>query len=83
MAGGNEPELFDGEGQAELFGAEATPGYRADPDKVRTRLHRILAQARAALQRTIFPQMTLFPPREEDVQLRFAFDAEIARPEAA
>src|SRR5437870_2202122 len=57
-----------------LLGEDApTPVYRADPDKVRAELHRILAEARAAQTlpwtprktlsyRTIFPQMTNWRP---------------------
>lgn len=77
-----------------MFGAEAAPAYRPDPDKVRARLHHILAQARGVEKlpwdstrtspyRTIFPQMTSWPPDEEAAQLRFEFDEEMARLEAA
>jgi hypothetical protein len=69
MAGDDQPDLFGTETQDDLFGEDAAPvEYWADPDKVRARLHRILAEARAAqklpweptrvsLYRTIFPQM--------------------------
>jgi hypothetical protein len=61
---------------------------------VRGRLHKILAEARAArtipweptrvsLYRTIFPQMTLWLPDDEGAQLRFEFETEMARLEAA
>lgn len=84
-----EPEM-----QADLFGAEPVPAYRPDPEKVRSRLHKILAEARAAktlpwepttlsLYRTIFPQMTNWLPEEEGAQLRFQFEEELARLEAA
>jgi len=81
--------------QDDLFSEDAAaPEYRPDPDKVRARLHKILAEARAAqklpweptrvtLYRTIFPQMTNWLPEDEGAQLRFEFDAEIARLEAA
>ncbi len=63
-------------------------------DKVRSRLHKILAEARAAetfpwqptrvsLYRTIFPQMTLWLPEDEGAQLRFEFETEVARLESA
>jgi hypothetical protein len=89
-----EPDLFVSESQPDLFGAAAAPAYRPDPDKVRARLHKILAEARAArtlprepprvsLYRTIFPQMTLWLPEDEGAQLRFEFDTELARLEAA
>ncbi len=75
-------------------GPAAAPAYRPDPGKVRSRLHKILAEARAAqtlpwepatvsLYRTIFPQMSLWLPDEEAAQLRFEFEAEMARLEAA
>ncbi|MFY9989882.1 MAG: hypothetical protein WAL40_02425 [Rhodoplanes sp.] len=94
MARTSQPDLFVTESQPDLFGAEAVPAYRPDPDKVRSRLHKILAEARAAqtfpweptrvsLYRTIFPQMTLWLPEDEGAQLRFEFDTELARLEAA
>jgi hypothetical protein len=70
MAQSKQPDLFGDDAQPELFGEDApAPVYRADPDKVRARLHKILGEARAAetlpwepgdvsLYRTIFPQMT-------------------------
>lgn len=91
----DSPDFFEEEAQADLFGAEATRVvYRPDPDKVRRRLEKILAEARAArklpwepttlsLYRTIFPEMTNWLPDEEGAQLRFAFEAELARLEAA
>lgn len=91
MARSNEADLFATETQPDLFGPDAAaPAYRPDPDKVRARLHRILAEARAAqsfpweptrvsLYRTIFPQMTLWLPEGEAAQLRFEFEEELAR----
>ena len=89
-----QSDLFEPEAQPDLFGAAAAPAYRPDPDKVRSRLHRIIAEAKAArtlpwdpsrvsLYRTIFPQMTLFLPEEEGTQLRLEFDSELARLQAA
>jgi hypothetical protein len=94
MARTDESDHFEKEPQPDLFGSEPAPAYRPDPDKVRARLHRILAEARGAqifpweptrvsLYRTIFPQMTLWLPEEEGAQLRFEFETEIARLEAA
>ena len=95
MARDDQPDLFGTETQDDLFDEDAAPvEYRADPDKVRARLHRILAEARAArklpweptrvsLYRTIFPQMTNWLPDEEGAQLRFEFETEIKRLEAA
>ena len=90
-----QPDLFATESQSDMFGEDSpTPVYRPDPDKVRSRLHKILAEARAAeklpwdrdkllVYRTIFPQMTNWLPEEEGAQLRFEFETEIARLEAA
>lgn len=95
MARHDQPDLFATEAQADLFGEDsAPPEYRADPDKVRARLHKILAEARAAqrlpweparvsLYRTIFPQMTNWLPEDEGAQLRFEFETEMARLRAA
>ena len=94
MARSSQPDRFVTELQSDLFGAEATPAYHPNPDKVRARLHKILAEARAAqaspweparvsLYRTIFPQMTLWLPEEEAAQLRFEFETEMARLETA
>lgn len=94
MAPNDNPDLFEEEGQPDLFGSEAAPAFRPDPDKVRRRLEKILAEARAArklpwepttvsLYRTIFPQMTNWLPEEEGAQLRFEFETELARLEAA
>jgi hypothetical protein len=94
MARTNQSDFFTSEIQDDLFGPESLPTYRPDPDKVRARLHRILAEARAAqklpwdparvsLYRTIFPQMTNWLPEEEGVQLRFEFEAQMERLKAA
>ena len=88
------PDLLQGESQPDLFGAEAVPAYRPDPDKVRARLRLILGEAQAAptlpweparlsLYRTIFPQMTNWLPEDEGKQLRFEFEKEMERLEAA
>ena len=95
MARDDHPDMFSEDGQSDLFGAkENAPTYRPDPDKVRSRLHKILAEARAAqtfpwepsrvsLYRTIFPQMALWLPEDESSQLCFDFETELARLEAA
>ncbi len=94
MTDTGEPDLFGNDGQADLFGAEPAPAYRPDPDKVRRRLQKMLADARAAetipwrpaivkLYETIFPQMTNWLPDEEAAQLRFEFETELERLKAA
>jgi hypothetical protein len=94
MSSPRQGDLFGTE-QSDLFDDDApTPVYRADPDEVRAELHKILAEARAAqklpwapkqvsLYRTIFPQMANWLPDEEAAQLRFDFDTEMKRLEAA
>jgi hypothetical protein len=84
-----------GEDQPELPGVEQDAAvYHADPDEVRAELLSVLAKARAAQSfpwdarrtlywRTVFPQMTNWLPDEEAAQLRFEFEAEIRRLEAA
>lgn len=82
-----------GEGQPELPDAEEMV-YRADPDEVRSELLRVLAEAREAQAfpwdarrtlywRTVFPQMANWLPDEEAAQLRFEFETEIRRLDAA
>ena len=95
MTRARQSDFFGGESQQpDLFGAEAAPAYRPDPAKVRSRLHKILAEAKAAktppweptrvsLYRTIFPQMSLFLPEKEGAQLRLEFETEMARLAAA
>jgi hypothetical protein len=95
MASSRQSDLFQTDTQSDLFGEDTpTPEYRADPDTVRTELYKILAEARAAqklpwepstvlLYRTIFPQMTNWLPDDEGAQLRFEFETEIKRLEAA
>jgi hypothetical protein len=90
-----QSDLFQTEEQSDLVGEDTpTPEYRANPDSVRAELYKILAEARAAqelpwepktvlLYRTIFPQMTNWLPDEEGAQLRFEFETEIRRLEAA
>ena len=90
----DDPDLFHTEFQPDLFGDAAPPAYRPDPDKVRSRLYKILAEARAAktlpwepttvsLYRTIFPQMSHWLPDDEAAQLRFEFETELERLKAA
>jgi len=90
-----QQDLFEAEAQPELFESDAAPpAYRPDPDQVRARLHKILAEARAAqklpwdpdkllVYRTIFPQMAGWLPEQEAAQLRFEFDTEMERLKAA
>jgi hypothetical protein len=91
----DDPDFVESDPQADLFGPDAAPpAYRPDPDKVRARLHKILAEMKAAqtlpwepttvsLYRTIFPQMANWLPKEEGEQLCFQFEEELIRLEAA
>ena len=95
MARSTQHDLFGPDAQAEMFEPGAAPAaYRPDPDKIRARLQKILAEARAAeklpwdrdkllVYRTIFPQMTGWLPAEEAAQLKFEFETEMARLKAA
>lgn len=94
MTRDHPPDMFFDHPQADLFGADPISAYRPDPEKVRARLYKILAEAKAAqtlpweptrvsLYRTIFPQMTNWLPDEEAAQLRFDFESELVRLNAA
>jgi hypothetical protein len=90
MARTKPADFFDQGEQRELFNAPAAPVYRPNLDKVRARLEKLLAEARAAesmpwessqlsLYRTIYPEMTLWLPDDEAAQYRLAFEAELER----
>lgn len=95
MSSPRQGDLFQGDERPELYDDESqTPTWYPDPDEVRAELHAILAQMRAAasmpwdddrasLYRVIFPQMTNALPQDEGAQLRFQFEEELARLEAA
>jgi hypothetical protein len=94
MAAPRQGDLFGNDGADPSDDDFETPEYHADPEKVREELNKILAEARAAqtmpwdarraaLYRTIFPQMTNWLPEEEAGQLRFEFETELARLQAA
>ena len=76
--------------QPDLFGSPEPPRWQPDPDKVRRRLERILAEARAAdtmpwqksqqnLYRKIFPDMAGLLPADEAAQYCFQFEQEWER----
>ena len=94
MTSPRQRDLFHEDEQPELFEGAPTPVYCPDPDEVRAQLQRILAEARAAktlpweprktaLYQTIFPQMTHCLPDDEGAQLRFEFENELIRLNAA
>jgi hypothetical protein len=68
--------------------------HKASPDRVRLKLQRILAEARAAetmpwdetrlrYLRTVVPQMVNWLPEDEAAQLRFELEEEVKRLELA
>jgi hypothetical protein len=94
MGSRRQGDLFGHDGPDSSDDDFETLVYYPDPDKVREELHKILAEARAAqvmpwnamratLYRIIFPQMTNCLPEDEGAQLRFDFETELARLEAA
>jgi hypothetical protein len=94
MTASRQGDLFGKNGPDPSDDDFETPVCYADPDKVREELHRILAEARAAkampwdakraaLYRTISLQMTGCLSDDEGAQLRFDFETELARFEAA
>lgn len=86
-----------GKAQLEMFAAEeaelfptAPAVVHPDPDRIRRRLARILAEAHAAqsmpwddnqrrLYEQVVPQMSLALPEAEGDQLRLEFERELAR----
>ena len=94
MTAPRQGDLFGNDGPDPSDDDFETPVYYPDPDKVREELHRILGEARAAktipweanrtaLYRTIVPQMAGCLLLDEGAQLRFDFETEMARLEAA
>ncbi|MER9452289.1 hypothetical protein [Mesorhizobium sp. M0478] len=90
----NQLDLFGADEQSGLFDEDAPTVYHGDPDRVRARLHKLIAEARSAetlpwdqdsvrLYRKIVPQMVLWLPEEEAAQLKFEFEAEMVRLKAA
>jgi len=88
------PDLFgQTPPQGDLFAGERRSDHRVviDPDNIRRRLHKMLAEARAADSRPpwsdgttrsnvfVFPQMANWLPVEEAEQLRLEFRAEMVR----
>jgi hypothetical protein len=82
------PQAYRGS-QLELFGGESAPPSRSTPDEMREYLHELLAEARAAetmpitADRGLFALLSFWLPEEESTQLRFEFETELTRLEAA
>ena len=89
------PDLFGfNSSQGDLFAGEPARNTGigvADPDQIRARLYKLLAEVRGAeskspwnerttrMNQTIFPQMANWLPAEEAEQLRLEFRAEMER----
>jgi hypothetical protein len=89
------PDLFGLQpAQGDLFAEESARDNGvgvADPNEVRARLHKMLAEARAAesmppwnerttrMYQIVFPQMANWLPEAEAEQLRFEFHRELKR----
>lgn len=82
LFGADEPEPFDEDAPIVY--------YHGDPERVRARVLRLIAEARAAdtlpwddddvrLYRKIVPQMVRWLPEEEAAQLCFEFEQEMRR----
>lgn len=77
--------------QGDLFGPVPAPAHRPDPELVRRRIDRILAQlraedsvrgwvhGRASLLRIVFPQLTGWLPEDEAIRFDAEFEAEMVR----
>ncbi len=94
MADSDQFDTILDRNQLDMFGAPPAQNYDPDPANVRAELHDLLEQARAAkalpwpparaaLLRTIFPQMANWLPEDEAKQLRFDFETELKRLKAA
>jgi hypothetical protein len=92
MSRSAHPDLINT--QADLFGAPPPQSYAPSLETVRKEVHRVLGQAKSATVmpwpseklrywRTVFPQMTNWLPPEEAAQLRFEFEEELRRLDAA
>ena len=91
----SQQDFFQSAPQNDLFaGEKRQENNAADPQRVRERLHRIIAEARAAdtlpwdtkklgYYRIVVPQMSLWLPADEASQLRFEFTEEVKRLELA
>jgi hypothetical protein len=89
MADFDQPDHIRWARQLDLFGGEPALELAATPEKMRVYLHELLAEARAAktlpitADRGLFAVLSYWLPEEESAQLRFEFETELARLEAA
>lgn len=90
----SQGDMLYGHEQADLFRAMTVPAYRPEPQRVRRRVDRILAELRAeesardwpfgrvSFFRMVFPKLTCWLPEGEAAHLEARFEAEMARLEA-
>lgn len=94
MTASRQGNLFEGDAPDTSAEDRRTPLYRPDLGRVRVKLRQILTEARAAetmpwdadrllVYRTIFPHMARWLPEDEAAQLRFDFETELKRLQAA
>ena len=85
-----QPDLFLAEPDPELWDQRPVQVFRPDPDRIRRRLHALLARMRAAQRmplpehelrtwQTVFPNMAQSLPEDEGEQLQLEFAREMQR----
>jgi hypothetical protein len=86
-----QQDLFgNGQQELDLEEARARTVVYPNPNRVRMRLHKVLAEIRGAREmpwdddtlgyhQLVFPQMSRSLPAEEAAQLRFEFEEEVKR----
>jgi hypothetical protein len=87
----NQQDLFGfGQTELDLEAARAKTVVHPNPDRVRAKLNKVLAEIRAASEmpwdddtlgyhQLVFPQMSRSLPEEEAAQLRFEFEEKVKR----
>jgi hypothetical protein len=87
----NQQDLFGfGQTELDLEAARARTVVHPNPDRVRAKLNKVLAEIRAASEmpwdddtlgyhQLVFPQMSRSLPEEEAAQLRFEFEEQVKR----
>ena len=90
MSSPHQPGFFLPDAEPDLFGPDYAPRvYYPDPDRVRGRLQKILAELRGAAphrldgDRELLPAHVFADAEMPAAQLRFEFETELARLKAA
>ena len=91
----NRSDTSDRLEQGDLFAGAPVSTYRPEPERVRRRIHRILAELRAeesardwphgrgSFFRMVFPKLTCWLPEDEAARLDSEFEAELTRLDGA